>query len=51
MRSVRMSTAKAYHKLMLAALMSRGVLHAPDVNHAFILEQDSIDDVIAPAST
>lgn len=50
-RSVRTSTAKAYHRLMLAALISRGVLQAPAVNHAFMLEQDNIDEVTAPTST
>ena len=50
-RSVITSTAKAYQRLMLAALMSRGVLQAPAVNHAFILEQESMEDVTAPTKS
>jgi hypothetical protein len=48
MRSVTTSTAKAYQREMLAALMSRGVLQAPAVNQAFMLEQDSMEEVTAP---
>lgn len=48
-RSVTISTAKEYQRLMLAALMSRSVLQPPAVNQADMLEQDSIDEVIEPA--
>lgn len=50
-KSVTTSAAKAYQRLMLAALMSRGVLQAPAVNQAFILEQESIEDVTAPTKS
>jgi hypothetical protein len=49
-KSVKTSTAYEYHKLMKEALISRGVPHPPAVNQAFILEQESIDDVMAKAS-
>ena len=48
-RSVKTSTAYEYHRLINEALMSRGVPQAPAVNQAFMLEQESIDDVIASA--
>jgi hypothetical protein len=48
MISVTTSTANAYQRLILAALISRGVLQAPAVNQALILEHESIEEVTAP---
>jgi hypothetical protein len=39
MRSVTKSTPRQYHKLIVFARVSLGVLHKPAVNHACIDEQ------------